>query len=70
GADGPALLDGALAAFECELGQSLPVADHHVLIGRVVRMETGPDGPPLLFYRSRYGEPAGGDGVRFPPARP
>ncbi len=68
--DGLALLDGTLGAFECELERSLPVADHHLLLGRVVRIEPGPEGLPLLFYRSRYGEAVESDGVRFPPARP
>jgi 3-hydroxy-9,10-secoandrosta-1,3,5(10)-triene-9,17-dione monooxygenase reductase component len=69
GFGGVALLDGALAWFECELERSIPVADHHLLVGRVVKLEPGPDGLPLLFYRSRYAETSGAGDVRFPPAR-
>jgi 3-hydroxy-9,10-secoandrosta-1,3,5(10)-triene-9,17-dione monooxygenase reductase component len=67
--EGPARFDGALAAFECEVEQTMVVADHQLLIGRVVDLETGPDGVPLVFYRSRYGEPSGPDSVTLPPGR-
>jgi len=66
---GPARLEGALAALECEVVQVLPVADHQLIVGRVVDIEPGPDGLPLVFYRSRYGEPSGNDSVTLPPAR-
>ena len=67
--DGPARLDGAIAAFECELTETHVVADHHLFIGRVVDLETGPDALPLIFFRSRYAEPAGADSLRHPPGR-
>jgi 3-hydroxy-9,10-secoandrosta-1,3,5(10)-triene-9,17-dione monooxygenase reductase component len=68
-ADGPARLDGALASFECEVAETFAVADHQLILGRVVDLETGPDGLPLLFYRSRYGEPSGPDSLTLPPGR-
>jgi len=70
GRDGIALLDGTLGAFECELERTIPVADHHVLVGRVVRIEPGVDAAPLLFYRSRYGEASAADTIRLPPGKP
>ena len=66
---GPARFDGALAAFECVVEQTLVVADHQLLIGRVVDLESGTDGVPLVFYRSRYGESSGSDSVTLPPGR-
>jgi 3-hydroxy-9,10-secoandrosta-1,3,5(10)-triene-9,17-dione monooxygenase reductase component len=68
-AGGPARFDGALAAFECEVDQTWVVGDHHLIVGRVVDLETGADGVPLVFYRSRYGEPSGPDSVTLPPGR-
>lgn len=62
GTTGVALLDGALATFECRVEQVLPLADHHLVVGVVVAAETGGDDLPLTFFRSRYGE-AGPDGT-------
>ena len=67
--DGPARLDGSLAIFECEVVETHASADHQLLIGRVVDLEAGPDGAPLLFYRSRYGEPTGPDSLHLPAGR-
>ncbi len=69
GEGGVPLLDGVLATFVCRLERSIPVGDHHLLLGRVVTVERLGDGLPLTFYRSRYGEGTGADTVRFPPAR-
>ena len=63
------LLDGALATFECALERSIPAGDHHLLLGRVLAVENGPDGLPLTFYRSRYGETTGPETIRLPPTR-
>ncbi len=67
--DGPARLDGALASFECEVAHVYAVGDHQLILGRVVDLETGPDGVPLLFYRSRYADPTGPESLTLPPAR-
>jgi 3-hydroxy-9,10-secoandrosta-1,3,5(10)-triene-9,17-dione monooxygenase reductase component len=66
---GPARLEGALAWLECDVEQTIVYSDHHLILGRVVDLEPGADGMPLLFYRSRYGETAGTDSVRLPPGR-
>ncbi|HTW55737.1 MAG TPA: flavin reductase family protein [Thermoplasmata archaeon] len=69
GTTGAPLLDGALATLECRVARVLPVYDHRLVIGEVERLERGPDGAPLLFYRSGYAD-AGPDGtVRLPPPR-
>jgi 3-hydroxy-9,10-secoandrosta-1,3,5(10)-triene-9,17-dione monooxygenase reductase component len=67
--NGPARLDGALAAFECEVVQIYTSTDHQLVLGQVVDQEIGPDVVPLLFYRSGYGEPSGPDTVKLPPPR-
>lgn len=65
--DGLAALDGALATFDCRLDRSFPVEDHRLVVGEVESVEAGPDGLPLLFFRSHYGETEGTDRVRLPP---
>lgn len=65
GGSGVPFLDAALATFECALERSIPIADHRLLIGTVERVEAASDAVPLLFYRSRYGEPTGSDAVRL-----
>ncbi len=53
GSSGAPLIDGALAAMECETHQRIASGDHDILVGRVVatRIE---EGAPLLYYASRY----------------
>jgi flavin reductase (DIM6/NTAB) family NADH-FMN oxidoreductase RutF len=53
GATGAPLIECALATMECETYQRIPSGDHDILVGRVVatRIE---DGPPLIYYASRY----------------
>jgi len=58
GVTGVALLDGALATLECRVERSIPVADHHLVIGTVVAAAVGSAALPLTFYQSRYGEAA------------
>ncbi|MCI4349983.1 MAG: flavin reductase family protein [Thermoplasmata archaeon] len=57
GATGSALLDGALATFDCRVEASHPHGDHRLVIGRVIASETGSDALPLVFFRSRYAPP-------------
>lgn len=70
GTTGAALLDGALAAFECQVEQEIPVGDHTLVLGRVVTLEEGPDGSPLLFYRRGYAEAEPNDVLRLPTGPP
>ena len=53
GLSGIPLLDGALAHFECELGQVVEAGDHAVLIAEVVHASSI-DGEPLLYFASGY----------------
>ena len=54
GVTGAALLDGALAAFECRVRQEVDAEDHVLVLGEVIAQETGEAESPLLFYRSQY----------------
>ncbi|MCI4334159.1 MAG: flavin reductase family protein [Thermoplasmata archaeon] len=55
------LLEGTLGSLECTLAQSFTSGDHQLLLGTVEQIVEGREAPPLLFYRSHYGEsdPAG-----------
>ena len=67
GTTGTALLDGALAAFECRLQREVAERDHLLLLGDVTRLESGPDSAPLLFFRRRYAEVEPDGRLRLPP---
>lgn len=56
-ATGVALLEDALAHFECRTTALHPAGDHSVVIGEVLSVHT-PDhtGDALLYYRGRYGQ--------------
>ena len=52
-ARGP-LLDGAVGWLECEVGGELAAGDHTFFLGRVERVESGADKPPLLRLGGDY----------------
>ena len=56
GDDGAPLINGALAAFECDLHQTHEGGDHLIIVGRVTRMHSGEAGAPLVFYSGGYRE--------------
>jgi flavin reductase (DIM6/NTAB) family NADH-FMN oxidoreductase RutF len=52
---GHVILDGALAALECRIQQRVVVADHALVIGRVVGVQPmDTRAGPLLHFRGRY----------------
>ena len=51
---GAPLLDGALAWLEFRTWKTYDGGDHTIVVGEVVGMEAGADGPPLLYFRSDY----------------
>lgn len=63
GSTGCPVIPGALAACECELDRSVAAGDHTVFLGRVVtvRLEDGPPGEPLVYYRGQYAVGREGD---------
>jgi len=67
---GLALLEGTLGAVECRVVSKTPAFDHLLILGEVVHQELGPDGAPLVFFRSGYGAAEGTDTLRLPPSRP
>jgi flavin reductase (DIM6/NTAB) family NADH-FMN oxidoreductase RutF len=53
GANGAAILDGALAFIECKIYASYEGGDHVLYLGLVEEAQTR-EGKPLLFYRGGY----------------
>jgi flavin reductase (DIM6/NTAB) family NADH-FMN oxidoreductase RutF len=54
GRTGMPIVDGALAAIECELEAVHPAGDHELFLGRVIAMHLAEaDGEALLFYRGQ-----------------
>jgi flavin reductase (DIM6/NTAB) family NADH-FMN oxidoreductase RutF len=52
---GVALLDGALATFECRTTAVHPAGDHSIVVGEVVSVTSAtPSGEALVYYRGRY----------------
>lgn len=57
---GVALLEGAIAVFECRTVSTQPGGDHTLVVGEVVSLaQDRPDAPPLLFYDGAYLAPWG-----------
>ena len=50
---GVALLDGALAHFECTVAHAHEGGDHTIYVGEVQKLVTM-EGDPLLFYQGKY----------------
>jgi len=52
---GVALLDGALATFECRTDAVHPAGDHFLVVGEVLAVRAPDQAPaPLLYYQGRY----------------
>lgn len=51
---GAPVLAGALAAFDCELIETVEMATHRVLFGRVTALRIGASLDPLMYHRRRY----------------
>ena len=53
---GVALLDAALATFECRTASVYPAGDHSIVVGEVLSVTSSPHpGDALVYYRGRYG---------------
>ena len=55
GPSGGPVLAGALAWIECTIERVDDAGDHWIVLGRVVDLEVGHTGGPLLFFRGGYG---------------
>ena len=53
GETGVPLIEGVLAAIECQVEQRIPVGDHDIFIGRMVATRVQ-DGAPLLHFFGGY----------------
>jgi flavin reductase (DIM6/NTAB) family NADH-FMN oxidoreductase RutF len=54
GANGMALLDGAVAHLECRVTRRHPGGDHAIVVGEVLAASDHP-GTPLVHHRGTYG---------------
>ncbi len=50
----PALMD-AMACFDCQVHDTVEAGSHTVIVGRVMAMHLGEEGPPLLYGYSQFG---------------
>ena len=67
---GLAWVEGGLASLDCAVVEAHRTQDHWVIFGEVETVEIGPEGLPLLFYRSHYSEADPPDRVRLPSGNP
>lgn len=51
---GSPLIDGVLAWIDCEVDAVHDGGDHHIVVGRVLGLDVGREGDPLVFYRGGY----------------
>lgn len=54
-ATGAPLISGVLAWAECEIAAIHEAGDHWIVVGRVLDLEVGHEGGPLVFFRGGYG---------------
>jgi flavin reductase (NADH) len=52
--EGPPVIDGAVATLVCAVEEIRQAGDHHLVTARVVEARTGPEAPPLVYYRRQY----------------
>ena len=58
--DGVPILDGSMVFFSCEVIGSHIYGDHTIYVGTVNEMRQAESGAPLMFYASRWYNPAEG----------
>lgn len=56
GEHGCPVVHDALVSFECELETTHDGGDHLIVIGRVLNVQSGPEGEPLVFFSGGYRE--------------
>jgi Conserved protein/domain typically associated with flavoprotein oxygenases, DIM6/NTAB family len=49
------VLEGAMAAIECQLVNIVSAGDHWLVMGLVLGLEAKRETTPMLFFRGRYG---------------
>ncbi len=51
---GSPLIDGVLAWIDCEVDEVHEGGDHQIVVGRVLGLDVGNEGDPLIFFRGGY----------------
>jgi flavin reductase (DIM6/NTAB) family NADH-FMN oxidoreductase RutF len=49
----------ALVSFECSHESLIQAGDHHIILGRILQVNSASEEPPLLFYKGQYCSLAG-----------
>ncbi|KXF80758.1 flavin reductase family protein [Enterovibrio coralii] len=52
---GRAIIEGAVAWFDCDLNGVISAGDHDILLGKVAEFSSQQDSEGLVFARSRFG---------------
>lgn len=52
---GSPVLSGVLAWIDCDAEAVHEAGDHWIVVGRVLELEVGHEGKPLIFFRGGYG---------------
>ena len=52
---GAPVLSGVLAWIDCAVEAEYDAGDHLIVVGRVLELDVGHEGRPLVFYRGGYG---------------
>jgi flavin reductase (DIM6/NTAB) family NADH-FMN oxidoreductase RutF len=52
---GVPLIAGCLAYLQCRVVDQMQAGDHTILLAQVEQAHLGDEGPPLLYFRGRYG---------------
>jgi flavin reductase (DIM6/NTAB) family NADH-FMN oxidoreductase RutF len=55
GRTGAPVINDVIAWIECTIERVDDAGDHWIVLGRVVDLDTGADGGPLIFFRGGYG---------------
>jgi 3-hydroxy-9,10-secoandrosta-1,3,5(10)-triene-9,17-dione monooxygenase reductase component len=55
GRTGAPVINDVIAWIECTIERVDDAGDHYVVLGRVVDLDIGADGGPLIFFRGGYG---------------
>ena len=58
GEDGVPILDGSMVFFGCEVLGTHVYGDHTIYVGKVKEMRQNESGAPLMFFASRWYNPA------------
>lgn len=52
--DGPPIVEGSLAALDCEVDEIIEGGDHALVVARIVDATAGGEGDPLVYFRRDY----------------